>query len=281
MKTKKEFPATHSMSTEWFVADQDGNIALFNFGEDGPIPEQIDFGDDCGSLEDISAPDEDGINSLELTDEQTADMLKRFKPISSLSKDNEYDCIVQLKDDETVRKSFIAAFKKEIACCLSRKERIYLLNWFWDYEASEEEMNKTIDFVKSACIGFYQEYYDSEGLSEDTIYPLYCYIQSDASNFEIPKRTAVPKHPLNVSQIPEEKLKKLIHVPVKFSECPGLQIAQYVICKSYYHYSPDDIEKDGRTYSRFPKTGGGFCYILQDQDIEKDGEAPIIFDAEE
>ena len=269
------------MSTEWFVADQDGNIALFNFGEDGPIPEQIDFGDDCGSLEDISTPDEDGINSLELTDEQTADMLKRFKPISSLSKDNEYDCIVQLKDDETVRKSFIAAFKKDITCCLSRKERIYLLNWFWDYEASEEEMNKTIDFVKSACIGFYQEYYDSEGLSEDTIYPLYCYIQSDASNFEIPKRTAVPKHPLNVSQIPEEKLKKLIHVPVKFSECPGLQIAQYVICKSYYHYSPDDIEKDGRTYSRFPKTGGGFCYILQDQDIEKDGEAPIIFDAEE
>ena len=281
MKTKKEFPATHSMSTEWFVADQDGNIALFNFGEDGPIPEQIDFGDDCGSLEDISTPDEDGINSLELTDEQTADMLKRFKPISSLSKDNEYDCIVQLKDDETVRKSFIAAFKKDITCCLSRKERIYLLNWFWDYEASEEEMNKTIDFVKSACIGFYQEYYDSEGLYEDTIYPLYCYIQSDASNFEIPKRTAVPKHPLNVSQIPEEKLKKLIHVPVKFSECPGLQIAQYVICKSYYHYSPDDIEKDGRTYSRFPKTGGGFCYILQDQDIEKDGEAPIIFDAEE
>ena len=111
MKTKKEFPATHPMSTEWFVADQDGNIALFNFGEDGPIPEQIDFGDDCGSLEDISAPDEDGINSLELTDEQTADMLKRFKPISSLSKDNEYDCIVQLKDDESVRKSFIAAFK--------------------------------------------------------------------------------------------------------------------------------------------------------------------------
>lgn len=280
MKTKKEFPATHSMSTEWFVADQDGNIALFDFNEEGPVPEQI-MGGEGGWLEDISAPDEDGINSLELTDEQAADMLKRFKPISSLSKDNEYDCIVQLKDDERVRKSFIAVFKKEIACCLSRKERIYLLNWFWDYEASEEETNKIIDFLKATCIGFYQEYFDSEQLSDDSIYPLYCYIQPYASNSEIPKKTAVPKHPLNVSQIPEEKRKELIHVPVKFSECPGLQIAQYVVCKSYYNCSSDDIKKGGRIYSRFPKTGGGFCYILQDQDIEKDGEAPIILDAEE
>lgn len=74
MKAKKEFPATHSMSTEWFVADQDGNIALFDFNEEGPVPEQI-MGGEGGWLEDISAPDEDGINSLELTDEQAADML--------------------------------------------------------------------------------------------------------------------------------------------------------------------------------------------------------------
>ena len=28
MKTTKEFPATHSMSTEWFVVDEDGNKCL-------------------------------------------------------------------------------------------------------------------------------------------------------------------------------------------------------------------------------------------------------------
>ena len=33
MKTTKEFPATHSMSTQWFVVDEEGNIALFDFDE--------------------------------------------------------------------------------------------------------------------------------------------------------------------------------------------------------------------------------------------------------
>ena len=59
-----------------------------------------------------------------------------------------------------------------------------------------------------------------------------------------------------------------------------MQIAQYVVCKRHLD-DDDDIEKDGRTYARFPKTGGGFCYILQEQDVDKDGETPIVFDAEE
>ena len=41
MKTMKEFPATHSMSTEWFVVDEEGNIALFDFDENGPVPVDI------------------------------------------------------------------------------------------------------------------------------------------------------------------------------------------------------------------------------------------------
>ena len=41
MKTTKEFPATHSMSTQWFVVDEEGNIALFDFDENGPVPVNI------------------------------------------------------------------------------------------------------------------------------------------------------------------------------------------------------------------------------------------------
>ena len=26
MKTTKEFPATHSMSTQWFIVDEEGNL---------------------------------------------------------------------------------------------------------------------------------------------------------------------------------------------------------------------------------------------------------------
>ncbi|MBQ0004210.1 MAG: hypothetical protein KBT21_11815, partial [Treponema sp.] len=68
MKTTKDFPATHSMSTEWFVVDEDGNIALFDFDEEGPVPVQIDESDSFSYMEDLCVPDENGINSLELND---------------------------------------------------------------------------------------------------------------------------------------------------------------------------------------------------------------------
>ena len=38
MKQLKEYPATHSMDTAWFAVDHDGNVAIFQFEEDGPGP---------------------------------------------------------------------------------------------------------------------------------------------------------------------------------------------------------------------------------------------------
>lgn len=70
MKTTKEFPATHSMGTEWFIADAEGNIALFDFDDDRPVPAKIADNDDFwGGLDEIGVLDKDGINSFELTDE--------------------------------------------------------------------------------------------------------------------------------------------------------------------------------------------------------------------
>ena len=34
----KEYPATHSMSTAWFCADLDGNVAIIDIDDDGPVP---------------------------------------------------------------------------------------------------------------------------------------------------------------------------------------------------------------------------------------------------
>ena len=38
MKTNKEYPATHSMSTAWYYADEEGNVAIIDFNANGPIP---------------------------------------------------------------------------------------------------------------------------------------------------------------------------------------------------------------------------------------------------
>ena len=38
MITDKEYPATHSMSTAWYAADEDGNVAIIDYNENGPVP---------------------------------------------------------------------------------------------------------------------------------------------------------------------------------------------------------------------------------------------------
>jgi hypothetical protein len=43
----------------------------------------------------------------------------------------------------------------------------------------------------------------------------------------------------------------------------------------------DFIEFEDRVYTKFPKTGGGFCYILDYQNEQQDGKTPIVLDAEE
>lgn len=276
MKTTKEFPATHSMSTQWFIADEEGNIALFDFEEEGPVPVQIDESEDFGYLEDLGELDEDGISFVELNQEQVNYILNRLIPISNLTKDDEYNSFVQLKDDEESKKAFLKTFKEDIELCISHKERIYYVRFFWSFNATEKQIEESVNLIKNTCSGFYHEFFEPENLNSDSVFPLYCYRQPYNSNAYIPERTAVPKNPLKETQLSEEKRKKLIRVPVKFSECNGLQIAQYVICKSYSIYN--GIEIDGRFYAEYPKTGGGFCYILQDQDKDKDGEIPIIIE---
>ena len=41
MLQDKEYPATHSMSTAWYVADEDGNVGIMDFNENGPVPWQM------------------------------------------------------------------------------------------------------------------------------------------------------------------------------------------------------------------------------------------------
>jgi hypothetical protein len=37
-----DFPAAHSMDTEWFAVDRDGHVAVFVSGENGPVPRSVD-----------------------------------------------------------------------------------------------------------------------------------------------------------------------------------------------------------------------------------------------
>lgn len=95
MKTDNEYPATHSMSTAWFGIDKDGNVALIDFNENGPVP----FG--CGEWcpddlisDKMAVPSDDGISNMNYTVEQANELEKRLKVPTIKALD--FVCIVKV-----------------------------------------------------------------------------------------------------------------------------------------------------------------------------------------
>ena len=128
MKTTKEYPATHSMSTAWFIADADGNVGAFEFDENGPVP----FGVNESSFEslieiDFVTPDEDGFPTFEMTEEQLSGISERLRPI-----DANFDFIRSVVKIDVVNETrFRSLVKKEDCVCLSRKLGLYIIS-YWD-----------------------------------------------------------------------------------------------------------------------------------------------------
>lgn len=285
MKTNKEYPATHSMSTEWFIADEEGNIALFDFDENGPVP--VDMPSENFSMlmtaeEDFGTKDNDKIEYFELTDEQVDELMQNAVPTNEFKTEDGIDLFVQV--DEQYKKEFLEVFIDRIEFCLSHKHNIYYIYSLLGYYKPEaykkrsiETFHKTVKKVVSIWADAYSED-DFSGEKDKWPLPFYCYKQPYDSSYSLAKRTNIPKFPFKEDQIPENQRHKLLRVPIKFSECSGFQIAQYLIC---HWYASDEIEIDKRTYAKFPKTGGGYCYILDKQDKTKDGEIPITFPAED
>ena len=287
MKTIKEFPATHSMSTAWFVVDLEGNIALFNFDENGPVPVDIPEEADSSlmsSEKDCGETDGDGLNYLEFTDDQIQELMSEAVSPDKFDLTSEYDILVQVT--EAHKQAFLATFARNVEFCLSHKHGIYHLSWLYGFSDPKSKKQHARDVflrtVSRAVYAYPSAYTDEDfyGAKEKWRFPFYCYRQPYASGYELPRKTNVPKYPFKEAQIPEKQRHKLIRIPVKFAECTGFQIAQYAICHWYDAYF-DDLEINGRTYCKFPKTGGGICYILQDQDKDKDGDAPVVLEAEE
>ena len=99
MKIEKEFPATHSMSTAWYVADEDGNVAIMNYNDNGPVPweteetsiEELVY----GHFEDYDTKDH---LTVDLTDDQIDDLMEN--PHQPEDEDSWLECIFQIDLDQ-------------------------------------------------------------------------------------------------------------------------------------------------------------------------------------
>ena len=110
MKTDKEYPATHSMSTACYVADEEGNEAIMNYNDNGPVP----WYTEQTSIENLvfGHKKDDNIDFLpiNLTDDQVLELIENPKDPD----DNEeswwfWETVMQI--DKAQEKEFLTLIK--------------------------------------------------------------------------------------------------------------------------------------------------------------------------
>ena len=121
MKTDKEYPATHSMSTAWYVADKEGNVGIIDIDDNGPVPweteqtctQELVFGHEEG----------DKFLRINLTDDQIYELME--EPHKPEEEDSWFDIAVLI--DKTQEEEFQRLSRnKDIDCfVISSKLGLY------------------------------------------------------------------------------------------------------------------------------------------------------------
>ncbi len=249
----KEYPATHSMSTSWYLVDEDGNVGIMEYNDNGPVPLGIP---DC-CVEDLFFGT-DKFNGkfirFNLTDEQIMDLLIPLEDEAIWKYcDSELNGDRFLKIDLNKRERFLELCEnpdiiKRHPFCVSEKSGLYYINVYKCVTFPQKKETKTrtksasknsqpiflgslkkmLDENLVTKIYKQQEYWDE---SKKYRSPYYLFMQPYSPPTPSPK-ISCPEFPVSISQVPEDFTKLMIRLPVRFKDIENLQITQYVPCYS-------------------------------------------------
>ena len=275
MITDKEYPATHSMSTAWYAADEDGNVAIINYNENGPVP----YGLSENCIANLVWGDDEDSNSKELqislTDDQIDEM---FENPHSLEEEKYWsDTIIQI--DMAKEEDFLELTKMhglKIMLCLSKERGLYMVDVYdcinmddsvkiYENSALQRMIdNKIIHKVYNVKEMYMNEVWTDDKMTIekdfDTL-PYYIYYQPYCTDF-LQERVNVPKNPVKLNQFPESLRRRVPVLPIKFSEKEKIQIAEWVLCNCN---SFETAEVDGLEYVLLKLTDGTEAYVLTDE----------------
>lgn len=230
----KEYPATHSMATSWFAIDCEGNVALIDFNDNGPVPDVVGSDESFESI--IVEHFVDKSNKIRrtiLTEEQI-DLLVSCLDFEPFNKDDEHIILddriwrinPQLKDDFF---KIMEGYENSLVI-LSEEKGLYYIVYL-----SEKKRQKVFEricetkFTFSSAIFFIftciEEETDSnpprlaEGFEN---LPMFIYAQE---YWDPPlKRVHIPKHPIKANQLTEENIEKALHFPFSFKNIKHIPV---------------------------------------------------------
>lgn len=272
MITDKEYPATHSMSTAWYVADEDGNVGIMDFNDNGPVPWETEQ----TSVEDLVFGHEEDFDkkiflSIDLTDEQIDELITN--PHSPEDEKDWYDdLIVQIdleQEDDFLKLSRHKDVDMEY--CISRRCGLYYMSCFNSLDEEMEHILETSTLKKMLDKKMIQKVYKLKNFwmndewvdgkvvhkkSFDTA-PYYIFHQPYWDD-TLPECMNEPEHPVTLEQFPEKLRERVLRLPIKFNETKTFQIAEWHPCR---FYSDDNVRLDGFEYARIVTRGGSETYV--------------------
>lgn len=227
MKTNKEYPATHSMDTAWFAEDLDGNIAIFQFEEDGPGPSPFtDMHTDelisyLGDNSNIHIPPE-----MPFTKDQIEELKKGLKPVHKVE-DIDLRCNVMIEPSKVQEVIDAGAF---LDLCYSKKEGFYHLEWWQNGEDKIEYFMQNNYFIAANECNveiYFEDLRENQTEHRLAHFPFYVYEQ-DYGLEGTPEKVVTPVHPMKIDQLPESARKYTFKLPVRFSEHDKIEPAEFI-----------------------------------------------------
>lgn len=269
MLTDKEYPATHSMSTAWYMVDAEGNVGILDFEDNGPVPRSVDVEDAMVDELLFREP-----YKHEVSVHLTADELRLM--LGSLNAPTEEylfcDDIVSI--DLAQRAAFLELCENADieSCCISEELGLYWLECYDCFDDDDKLLpDSTLDVMlkhgmilavaKSPHLDLNVDGDKSDDVIERNKYarmPYYLYGQPYDPNF-LARRINVPKIPVHISQVSPSLRDRLLRVPVRFRDMPTLQIARYLPC---WLRNADDYKSVGESdYALLPIEDGTRRYL--------------------
>ena len=289
----KEYPATHSMATSWYFVDQDDNVAIFDFEDNGPVPKDA-FGTEYVITELCfiePMEEKDGISQLPFSDEQVLDMLEGLWKTEVKDEENWCDDIFQVdKDKLSEFFEYLQAARKKlkedwddsfIPICFSKKLGIYQVDLdSYDYGEGLKNPHAKYLFDNGIVLRYcHCPNYDGsldkwhrkeqkEEVNRFDVYdncPYYLYV-GDYDARTPHEMVSSPKHPMKLSQMPDHLQGKVSRLNLKFSESPAIQMSHECKCESWINTYMDHIgilfTEEGYEYIEVKMPSGDFRFVL-------------------
>lgn len=274
MIREKEYPATHSMSTAWYMVDADGNVGLMEFQDNGPVPEYNHVEYELSLIDLIFGQgfsNDEKCKGIHLTEPQICELLG--EPRRPDEVECWFDVCLAIYPDRT--EEFLALCKNndvENYGCISPDMNLYCVDVFDCKEPDSDEIIKDSTFDKMFRTGIIRAIYQVPQMEVNDDYnpktksveftktfdnsPYYIYCQSYWTGTP-QHRMNIPSNPVKLTQIDEKYRKRLLHIPIRFKDKEDIQIAQWFVCNAY----GKAVVIDNAGYIDFPvdKQTGKYC----------------------